>query len=397
MARIKYEEVLKLYEHDAKGTTSWLRESFEQKKLKATDFDELGRFFAVCYGDSIYRQCRAGELMANDVFARSLTEAQGAVTTAAFQNISGQIIYSEVLEKYQLDDFVFQKLIPERPTQFLEGEKIAGVTNIGDESGHREESMPYALAGVGEDWIQTPAIRDFGFIVAVTWEALFADRTGQLLEQAGDVGKWRGQLREKQAIDCCIDENTTRHRYNWRNLGAIASYGENSGSHSWDNLTATNALVDWTDIDNAEQTFNALTDPFTGEPIPIEPKHLTVTKQNEQTARRIVSASEIRVATPGYATSGNPTLTNMANPYLNKYTVVTSRLLAARLNTDTDWWVSDWSKYARYMVAEKLNVVQAPSNSEKEFNNRIVMQFRVNERGEYVVVQPRASVKNTVS
>ena len=52
---------------------------------------------------------------------------------------------------------------------------------------------------------------------------------------------------------------------------------------------------------------------------------------------------------------------------------------------------------ARYRVAEKMNVQQAPANSEDEFKRRIVQQYRVNERGAYVVVQPRAAVQNTVA
>lgn len=381
------------FRRDTSAASAGLKTCFESKTYRPHDFD-IGRLFEECFGRDAFVECRAGRKLANDVMTERLSEAQGAVTTAAFQNISGQIVYSAVLEAYASEDFVFQPLIPEVATQFLEGEKMAGITRIGDESAVRGEAQPYALAGVGEDWIFTPAIRDIGMIVPVTWEAVFADRTGQLLERCGEVGFWRGQAREKQAIDCIVDENTTRHRYNWRGT-VIASYGDNSGTHSWDNLAASNALVDWTDLDAAEQVFNAITDPYTGEPVPYEPKHLVVTKQNEQTARRIVSATEIRVTTPGYATSGNPNQALQANPYQNKYTVVSSRLLATRMATDTSWFLGDVSKYAKYMVAEKMNVQQAPSNNHDEFHRRVVAQYRVNERGEYVVVQPRAKVKST--
>ncbi len=155
--------------------------------------------------------------------------------------------------------------------------------------------------------------------------------------------------------------------------------------------------MDWTNLDLMEQLFNGLLNPYTGEPITVSAKHLTVPKALEQTARRIISATEIRVATPGYATTGNPTLTNAANPYNNKYTVVTSRYIAFRQSVKTSYYLSDWSKYAKYMLAERMNVVQAPSSSHDEFHRRIVQQYRVNERGQYVVVEPRASVKATVA
>jgi hypothetical protein len=390
---IKLAPLLEHFQADADGALVELKDAFAKKHLRPTDFD-LGSLFEACFGWHNYRRCQKKELLVNDLMRESLLEAAGAVSTAAFQNISGQIVYSAVMEKYQAEEWVFTPLIPEVPTQFLDGEKIAGITEIGDEIAVRNESDPYAIAGVGEDWIFTPPLRDRGVIIPVTWEAIFADRTGVLLERCGDVGHWGGQNREKRAIQCFVDEVVTAHRYNWRGT-VIASYGDNSGTHTWDNLAASNALVDWTDIDAAEQVFNGLVDPYTGEPIMVDPKHIVVTKQNEQTARRIVSATEIRVATPGYATSANPTLTNMANPYLNKYTVVTSRLLAAQMTTDTDWFLADVTKVAKYMQAEKPQVVQAQANNEMEFHRRIVNQFRFNERGAYVVVNPRFSVKST--
>ena len=387
-------QLVEQFRKDYSGADKLLRESFAKKQIKPKDFD-LGQLFAECFGYETYRECAARRKLANDVFHETtLREGTGAVTTASFQNISGQIVYSAILEAYQAEDFVFSKLIPETPTQFLDGEKIAGVTEIGDEAAVRKETDPYTLAGVSEDWIFTPPVLDRGMIVPVSWEAVFADRTGLLLERCSAVGKWMGVNKEKRAIDCVVDENTTAHRYNWRGT-VIASYGDNSGTHTWDNLAASNALLDWTDVDAAEQVFNGLVDPYTGEPIMIEAKHLVHCLELIQTARRILSATEIRVATPGYATTGNPTQTNMPNPYSGKYQSVTSRLLAQRMATDTSWFLGDVSKYAKYMVAEPMTTVQAPSNNKDEFERRIVQQYRVNERGAFVVVQPRAIVKST--
>ena len=393
---INYRNLVEHYRRNDSGASDrMLRESLAEKSVDFRDF-ELGRLFEECYGASEFNQCRRDkQYLASNVMLRHLQESTGAVNTSAFLNITGQIVYSAILDKYESEDFVFTKLIPETPTQFLDGEKIAGLTEIGDEVAVRDEQMPYALAGIGENWVFTPPVKDRGLIVPVTWEAIFADRTGKLLEYCGDVGKWSGTNREKRAIDCVIDENTTAHRYNWRGT-TIATYGDNSGSHTWDNLSASNTLLDWTSINIAEQVFNGLVDPFTGEPIVVDPKHLVVTKQNEYTALRILNATEIRVATPGYATSGNPTETLASNP-VRKYQLVTSRLLAARMATDTTWYTGDVGKAFRYMVAEKMQVVQAPPNNIHEFERRIVQQYRVNERGAYTTLEPRAVVKCTVA
>lgn len=370
-----------------------IRSLFESKQVRPRDID-LGKAFAEAFGWRAFLDCRAGKTLANDVFRQAVTEAEGAVSTAAFQSISGQFVYQNVLDAYESEEFVFTKLIPEAQASTLDGEKIPGITEIGDELAVRNEGDPYALAGVGEDWIFTPQIKDRGVIVPVTWEAIFNDKTGLLAGRCADVGKWAGVNVEKRAADCVVDENTTAHRYNWRGT-VIATYGDNSGSHTWDNLAASNALVDWTDIDTAEQLFNGLTDPYTGEPIMIEPRHLIVTKQLEAVARYNLSATSIATHVGGYATSGNLNEVTYDNPWRAKYELVTSKLLASRMATDTSWFLADVSKLAKRMVAEPLTVVQAPTNNADEFNRRIVSQHRVNERSAFVVVQPRAAVKST--
>lgn len=362
-------------------------------EYRARDF-ELGKLFSECFGHETYLDCKHHGGSVVEHMQRRLAEAEGAVATHSFLNITGQIVYAAVLEKYQAEEFVFAKMIPEVTPTTLQGEKMAGITDLGDVSVARPEGEPYQLAGVGEDWIFTPPVLDYGRIVAVTWEAVFEDKTGQLMDSCAAVGEWIGFGEEKSAINCVIDENVTTHRYNWRGT-TIASYNDNTGTHTWDNLAASNALVDWTDVDNAEQLLNGITNPYTGTPIMMEAKHLIVYKGLEQTARRIVNATEIRVATPGYATSGNPTLTNMVNPYQNKYQVVTSRLLAQQLATDTSWFLGDISKYAKRMVAEPLQVVTRTTNTEDEFSRRVVAQYRANKRYAHVCVQPRALIKST--
>lgn len=395
MAFKNYTGLAEQFRKDPAGSLRRLTENFEDRtpEYRPADFD-FGQLFEAFFGRDEFVACKKNMQTCGDVYGRHMRETTGAVNTSNFLNITGQIAYSTFLAAYMLEDFKFTKLIPTVSTQFLDGEKIAGITNIGDEMTVRNEGKPYTLAGVGEDYIETPAVKDRGAILEVTWEAVFADRTGQLMSQIAKLGEYLGQNKEKRAIDCVIDENTTTHRYKWRGT-TIASYGNNSGTHTWDNLEASNALLDWTDLDAADQLFNGMTDPYTGEPFIIEPKHLIVTKQLEKVAMRIRNATEVRVATPGYATTANPNLTNVANPYGGAFDVVSSRLLAARLATDTSWFYGDVSKYAQYMQVEPINQITAPPNNDDDFARRIVSKTRVNERGAYVVVQPRALVTCT--
>lgn len=396
MATPNYKGLLESYQKLPEAEANrYLRESFAAKDLRPTDFD-LGRLFCECFGWNAFQACRFDR----SNLATQAMEAAGSVSTAAFSNISGQIVFSQTVESYQDEEFKFTRIIPERQSPYT-FEKIAGITRIGNEVLKVAESQPYPYAGVGQTWIHGPETEKRGLIVPVTREAIFFERTGQLLDRCREVGYWLGFDREQRAIDCVIDENAGAvsaavggHRYHWRDT-SIETYGNNSGNHSWDNLEASNALVDWTDVDAAEQLLNGMTDPDTGAPILAVADTLIVTKQLEKTALRIRNATEIRVATPGYATTGNPTETIVANPYGGAFEVVSTRLLAARLGTDTSWFFGTPSKAFWYHVNFPFQTLQAPSNSMDEFNRDIVMQFRADERGNYGTKEPRLMVKCT--
>lgn len=369
------------------------------------------------FKDDISASIRAKEITANDISIRALFEClvedgvelirymdprhQGdgpnisklleadTVNTAAFSNITGQLMLSKVMEAYESPAYRFTSLIPTISTQF-NGERIPGIGAIGDKAESIGEGEEYPTVGVNEDWIDTSPTIKTGVIVPVTKEIIFFDRTGLLLQRCGQVGEALAIKKEIKAINCVIDENRTQHRYRWKGT----TYATYQTSSPWDNVTASNALVDWTDIDAARQTLAAVLDPNTGLPIINVPRHLIVTTQLEWTAKRILNATALRVATPGYATTGNPTETETTNPVEGLETV-TSQLLDSQLATDTDWFIGDITRAFAYMQNWAMDVVQAPPNSEQEFTRDIVMRFKASERGEFTTMDPRRMGKCT--
>lgn len=369
-----------------------LKETISKHKIdtKGASFKAL---FAECFGWHELNHCRS----INEINFTELREAAGAVSTAAFQNISGQMVYGMVLEQYDSPEFVVTKTIPEYRSNVPGFEKIGGITPIGDETGTVGEGQDYPLAGVQENWIYLIEPPKKGMIVPLTKEAIFYDRTGQLVSQAGDVGFSYGQMLEKAAVDCVIDENVTGHRYNWKGT-VIATYGDNSGTHTWDNLAASNALVDWTDIEAAQLLMKLMTHPYTGEPMLITPTHLYVPSGLDWTARRILSASTIRVATPGFATSANPTQTEAANPVMSLgLQLVSTPYMEFRMATDTSWYLGNPNRGIVKNVHWPMEVTQAPANSEDDFKRDIVSQYKVSGKIGFQWKEPRAFVKSTVA
>lgn len=334
-----------------------------------------------------------------------IMEAAGAVATNAFQQISGQFLFTTVMDAYTDEEFKFTPLIPTRQTPFLTGEKIPGITELGDQATVVNEEEEFPLAGVSESYIETPDPLKRGLRVAVTREAVFGDRTGLLTGKVSKLTLSLGRNKEKRAIDTVIDENggassgNRTHRYKWRG-DLIATYGNNSGTHSWDNLEASNALVNHLNIDAAEQLFASITDPDTGEPISIMATDLIVPPGLTGTAWRVMNAMMVSLQAGGFATSGSLYRTDFTNPvgkteFSAPYRILTSRLLATRMGTATNWYLGNISKAFAWMENWPMRVLTAPPLSEDEFKRDIVTQHRIDERGAFATLEPRAMQKNT--
>ncbi len=387
MSRLNYKDSIRLYESKpVREANRLMREVFKDKSVRENF--SLQEAFIECYGAEEFNHLRSHR---ERLMTSVMQEAAGGVSTAAFMNITGQIIFSTVLAANQHEDFTMTKAIPVVPTVFQQGEKIPGIRQIVGDAATVNEGDPYPIAGTGEDYIETPVTTKRGQIVPVTREAIIADRTGLLLQRCSDVGLALGITQEEDATDCLIDENRTTHRYKW--LGT--SYATYQTSSPWDNTTATNVLLDWTSINNAEQTLNEILDPWTGKPVLMLAKDIVVTKQLEHTAQMILKATNVK---RGYFATSTTVNNLMDSPStLSDYNLISSRWLAFRMATDTTWYFGDVARALAYMQVWPTEVTQAPPNSQEEFTRDIVLQYKASRKGEYVVREPRCLTKCTVA
>jgi len=318
----------------------------------------------------------------------SVTEADG-VDVTAFLNVSGQVIYSKILDAYEQEAFVASKLVDTIPTR-LDGEKIPGITKLGDVAEEVAPGMPYPHFGVGEDYIETPSTAKRGFIVPVTKEAIFFDRTHLVLSRAAEVGEALGLNKEKRLLDVIIGQTN-----NYKPNGVVVNTYQTSSP--WKNLLTGNELIDWTSVDAAEQLFAEILDPDTDEPVLVSCTTALVMPAYRHAAHRVFNASEIT-----YAASGSATSTIAANP-LGNYRVQESRLAYRRVLATGEaaddakkcWFMGDLRKAFAYIENWPITVTQAPLGSEADFNNDIVLRFKASERGAAAVMNPRFVVKCT--
>lgn len=383
---LNYRELKRRYELDGPArTVEHLSEALTQKDLSPEDFSIRDLAEALVPDGRQWVRLLDPRSGGNV----SVLEATDGVDVTAFLNITGQVLYSKIMDAYQQEAFVVSKLVQTIPTRF-DGEKIPGVGRIADNIDEVAPGMPYPHLGFGEQYLETPSTAKRGFIVPVTKEAIFFDRTHLILSRAAEVGELLGLNKEKRLLDVVIGE-TNNYKYNGTNYDTYYANGP------WANSLGGNELVDWTNVDNAEQLFADMLDPTTGEPILVRGTTVLVMPAYRHAAHRVFNAAEIN-----YSPTGSATQTTAANP-LGNYRVAESRLAYRRViasgvaaaSAKKWWFMGDFRKAFAYMENWPITVTQAPLNSEADFNNDVVLRFKASERGAAAVLNPRFVVKCT--
>jgi hypothetical protein len=383
---INTRELKRRYELDGpRQTIAHLTETLQQKHLRPEDFSlrDLAEGL-VPDGHEWVRLMdpRSGGSV-------RLIEAGEGVDATAFLNVAGQVIHSKILEAYTQEAFAVSKLVDTIPTR-LDREKIPGATGLVGEDHVVHPGMPYPSIGFGEDYIETPSTTKRGFIVPVTKEAIFFDRTHLVLSRAAEVGELPGLNKEKRLIDTVIGATNT---YKWMGT-TLNTY---QAATPWVNVKSGNELVDWTSVDAAEQLFAEMLDPHTGEPVLLSANTVLVTPAYRHAAHRIFHALEVR-----FNPTSSATTTLAANP-LSNYQVADSRLMYRRIvaagtgaaDAKKWWFLGDFKKAFAYMENWPITVTQSAAGSEADFNQDIVVRFKASERGAAAVLNPRFVVKCT--
>jgi hypothetical protein len=383
---LQYRELKRRYELDgAEQTVTHLSEALAAGHLKPEDFSIRDLAEALVSDGREWVRL----LDPRSTGSVQLLEANDGVDVTAFLNVTGQVIYSKIMEAYNQEAFIVSKLVDTIPTR-LDGERIPGISRVCDTIDEVAPGMPYPHLGFGEDYIDTPSTTKRGFIVPVTKEAVFFDRTHLILSRAAEVGEILGLNKEKRLIDLVIG---VTNNFTWKGT----AYNTYQTTTPWVNTLATNELVDWTNVDKAEQLFADMLDPNTGEPVLIRGTTVLVTPAYRHAAHRVFSAAELT-----FTAAGSTTATVAANP-LSGYRVQDSRLTYRRIvasgvaaATAKKWWfIGDFRRAFAYMENWPITVTQAPLGSEAEFNSDIVLRFKASERGAAAVLNPRYVVKNT--
>ena len=320
--------------------------------------------------------------------SRFLEAGGDVVSTAAFSNITGQIVYSALMEAYESPAFLWPELCTTVQTEFS-GEKIPGISAIGDEALTVEENEPYPRVGVTQRFIETPATVKKGFIVPVTKEAVFFDRTNLVLDRCSKIGESLGLTKEKAVMNL-----VTGQVNNFKMNGTACNTYATSGGHAIVN-SLTNALVDYTDINEQMALFDAMTDWDTGEPITVIPDVLLVPQALVATAARILSAFEIRGGASN--TTSHQMVSQAVLPTIVKgqLRVLNNPFVKVATSSDAYWFIGQPKKAFRWMQNWDFATAQQGAGSDAEFDRDIVQQYKGSYRGVAAVLDPHYMCNST--
>lgn len=356
-------------------------EEVKLRELAESTFPE-GRQFV----DEWFNPARGG----SSRVLEASTSAGIAVAASDFSKLTSQLVFSAFLERFNNPTFLWPELFPVQPTTF-ETEIIPGTGQFGDDTAEVGEGGAYPRVGFSEDYIDTPRTIKRGLIVSVTKEAVFHDQNGRILQGARDIGDTIGYSREKRCLDCLFGITNTYRRNG-------TAYNTFQSSTPWINIKASNALVDWTDVEAAELLFDAMVNPSTGEPITIIPDVLVVPSALKRTAQRIVNATLVNFGEDrgGNTTAANTTRTESPNPIGDmRLRVLSSPFVYQRTTSNTTWYIGQAKRGVVLRENWGPTIQQSPPNSFLDFNNDIVNEFKISAKDVPTVIEPRYWVKNT--
>ena len=324
----------------------------------------------------------------------ALLEAGDSVNTGNFSNIIGQITYSSVMANLETPDFIGQNLVTTVPATTQEVEVIPGISMIGDVAEDVGEGRDYPVVGVSEEFVTAPRKVKDGFILPITEEAIWEDKTGLLMQRVNAASQSLGITLEREILDTILGVTTSYSR----NGGAAQStYGNTHTNGTFDNLSASTALANYTDIEDALKLFDAIADPNTGDPIMIGGNlDIIVPTALEFTALNIMQATNIQV---GDTTSATVPVTVASNPLIKQsrrtFNLHTSAFVKDRTSSATTWFIGNSKGAFEYREVWPIQVFRADRNSDAGFNRDVVTAVKVRRKGAPAIVEPRYMVKCT--
>jgi hypothetical protein len=324
--------------------------------------------------------------------AKELAEA---VASSAFPTISGVVINSTIIPAYELAVGPAGRLVSESMATKTSREEVAGWM-AGGQFEMRPEHTSYQEDVITEKYWSIDKY-DFGKIISLTREAIFDDRSGELIGRARGLGEKGGQLRAKiitqtfeVAARTAQGESTSQaavymgtaisasNFYNADHSALIDSAGTNA------NIVTSNGLGTDQAINSANTLFSKFVDE-NGEQVVITPQVLVYPAALHQTAQELLYGTTKR------SISATLDEGHLGNVWRGRFDPIELTFLS----DDTTWYLGDPRKQMMWLWVWRPETKVQNADSESAFHAQIVLRYRFSWYGGCGHTDYRFIVKNT--
>jgi len=339
-----------------------LEDLFTKGEIKPSQFS-----IGAIYEETVLNECPHIDRTSN---AKDIAEA---VSSTQFPVIVGTVIHAALIPEYETAVGNIATLVTEDQATKTAKEDIGGLTDL-DNLELRPQSMAYEETDLGEKKVSI-YMADFGRIISLTREAIFDDRTGEILRRARNVGKKAGQHRAKMIVQTiemaertAFGESSTRaFTYDGSAVTKANFYSSDHSSviDKQVNANVTSTALSQDGLSALMQNFGNLVD-TKGEEIDIVPKILLVPTALYNTAYKLLSSN-----------TDPETVSNDPNPVKGMYKLMQSTFLSS----DTQYYLGDFTSQLLWLWVWKPETAFMGADSDLSFRNQIISQFRFNYNG----------------
>jgi len=299
------------------------------------------------------------------------------ITGSAFPTITNVILNSVVMPEFELYSDDMMNLVTEGTARITDPEKIAGTTALGDLK-RRLETHSYEEDEFGEKDI-TIYKGDFGKIISLTFEALYNDNTGMIMERAQTLGQIAGQHIHRTVIETLevlprtAFEETVSRAFVFKDTAYNAAAVYSVDHDTIDGVKNANVVTGGISEQGLENAYNAFGSMVNSrnQKIVIRATQVLVHSMKELAIKRLLS-------TPQELPTGDTDRTQQINVFGPLGSVTLTPLVSPFISDVNISYMGDFKKGLVWLWVERPNTVTAPTDSTLAFEKRIVYRARFN-------------------
>ena len=340
-------------------------------------------------GDKVEQLLESGKVTTRDFSFRQLYEelvdvplgadsaqVAEALNSSSFPTIASKVINKDIIDEYDLALGNVGNLADESQATRTDEEIVVGFTAGDTTPLMRRQGMAYEETSMGEkNWKVKMA--DFGRMISLTREVIFEDRTGEVLKRARDIGRAGGHHKQKMIIETI--EASARTAFEESTFGGanykgsdITLYANDHASldgQTNDNLVVSNALADYTDLDNVYLAFANMVDEA-GDKINVVPKTILIPQALMATASKIMNSQFLHDGSGG---SNVPSYNPVHDIGSGSAMDIVSSVFLSSAST---WFMGDFNSQLMGLSVYDPATASQGADSELAFTNQIVARFR---------------------